>query len=75
MSNGSYGKSDRKTTEKNVIEYLEHLRIFAISNDFAKVFIKLVRDSGILCKKVKGCWEFKEHNTEFVFIIEHCLDF
>ena len=73
--NDSYGKSDRTDTEKIIVEYLEHLKVFAISNNLAKVFIKSVRDSGILCKKVKGYWEFKEHGKDYVFIIEHCLEF
>ena len=73
--NGSYGKSDRTSTEKNIIEYLEHLKVFGFSNDLALVFINSIKDSGILCEKVKGYWEFKEHETEYVFIIEHCLDF
>ena len=72
---GSCGKSDRISTEKNIVEYLEHLKVFGSSNNLAKVFIKSVRDSGILCKKVKGYWEFKEHETDYVFIIEHCLEF
>ena len=72
---GSYGKSDRTSTEKNIVEYLEHLKVFGFSNNLAKVFIKSIRDSGILCRKVKGYWEFKERETNYVFIIEHCLDF
>ena len=73
--NGSYGKSKRKKTKEIIIEYLEHMKVFGFSNDYAKIFINSVRDSGILCEKVKGYWEFKEHETEYVFIIEHCLYF
>ena len=40
-----------------------------------KIFIKSVRDSGVLCKKVKGVWEFKEHETEPVFVFEHSVQF
>ena len=72
---GSYGKSDRTSTEKIIVEYLEHLKVFGFSNNLARVFINSIRDSGILCGKVKGYWEFKEHETDYVFIIEHCLDF
>ena len=72
---GSYGKFDRTSTEKIIIEYLEHLKVIGFSNNLAKVFINSIRDSGILCGKVKGYWEFKEHETDYVFIIEHCLDF
>ena len=72
--NGSYGKSDRTFTEKIIVEYLEHLKVFGFSNNLAQVFINSIRDSGILCGKVKGYWEFKEHEKYYVFIIEHCLD-
>ena len=72
---GSYGKFYRTSTEKNIVEYLEHLKIFGFSNKLARVFINSIRDSGILCKKVQGYWEFKEDKTEYVFIIEHCLPF
>ena len=71
---GSYGKFNRVDTKKIIVEYLEHLKIFGFSNKLAQVFINSVRDSGILCKKVKGLWKFKEHETEYVFIIEHCLN-
>ena len=71
----AYGKFDRTSTEKIIIEYLEHLKVFAVSNDLALVFINSIKDSGILCEKVKGYWEFKEDETNYVFIIEHCLDF
>ena len=73
---GSYGKSDRACTENNIFQYLEqHLKIFGYSKNLAKIFIKSVRDSGILSRNVKGWWEFKEHNTEYIFVIEHCLEF
>ena len=72
--NGSYGKSDRTATEKIIVEYLEHLKLFGFSDNLAKIFINSIRDSGILCRKVKGFWEFKEDEKVYVFIIEHCLD-
>ena len=72
---GSYGKCDRDSTEKNIVEYLEHLKISGVSNTLARVFINSIRSSGILCKKVKGYWEFKENERGYGFIIEHCLDF
>ena len=72
----SYGKFDKDSIEKIVIEYLEHLKIFGFSNDLAKLFINSIRDSGVLCKKVCGYWEFKEHITDHVCIIEHsCLGY
>ena len=75
IRDGSYGKFGRESTEKNILEYLEHLKVFGFSDKIAQVFINSIRDSGILCRKVKGYWEFKEHQTECVFIIEHCIDF
>ena len=59
--------------EKILIEYLEHLKIFGYSNNLAQVLINSIRDSGLLCRNVKGWWELKEHNTAYVFIIEHSL--
>ena len=70
---GTFGKFDRHSTNKNILEYLEHLKIYGYSKNIAKNFIKSVRDSGILCRNVKGQWEFKEHDTEYIFIVEHCL--
>ena len=70
----SYGKFDKYSTEKNIIEYLEHLKNFDFSKKTAQVFINSIRDSGILCKKVKGYWEFKEDEKYYVFVLEHCLN-
>ena len=72
--NGSYGKNDKWTTEKIIIGYLEHLKVFGFASNLANVFIDSVRDSGVLCNKVRGFWEFKEHEIQYVFIIEHSLD-
>ena len=72
--NGSYGKFDKYSIEKIIIEYLEHLKIFGYCNNLARLFINSIRDTGVLCKNVKGWWEFKEHSTAYVFIIEHSLD-
>ena len=74
VKDGSCGKFNRVDTKKIIIEYLEHLKIFGYSKNLAQVFVDSVRDSGILCKKVKGYWELKEHETEYVFIIEHRLN-
>ena len=72
--NGSYGKNDRCSTSKIIVGYLEHLKVFGFSSKLANLFIDSVRDSGILCNKVQGFWEFKEHETAYTFIIEHSLD-
>ena len=74
-TDGSYSKSDRFLTENIILEYLEHLQVYGYSKNLAKIFINSVRDSGILCRKVKGLWEFKEHPTEYIFIIEHSVEF
>ena len=75
IRDGSYGKTDKFRTENIILEYLEHLNVCGYSGNLAKIFIKSVRDSGILCKKVKGFWEFKKHETESVFVIEHSVEF
>ena len=72
--NGSYGKSDKWGIEKIIVGYLEHLKVFGFSSKLAMLFIDSVRDSGVLCNKVQGFWEFKEHQTAYVFINEHSLD-
>ena len=53
---------------------MEHLKVFGFASNLANVFIDSVRDSGVLCNKVHGFWEFKEHEIQYVFIIEHSLD-
>ena len=72
--NGSYGKNDRCSTAKIIVGYLEHLKVFGFSSKLANLFIDSVRDSGILCNKVQGFGELKEHETAYIFIIEHSLD-
>ena len=71
----SYGKTDKHRTEIITLEYLEHLSVFGYGNHLTKIFIESVRDSGILCKRVNGFWEFKEHESEPVFVFEHCIQF
>ena len=75
IRDASYGKTDKLRTEIITLEYLEHLNVFGYGEHLAKIFIKSVRDSGILCKKVKSFWEFKEHETEPVFVFEHSVQF
>ena len=71
----SYGKTDKLRTEIITLEYLKHLSVFGYGNHLTEIFIKSVRDSGVLCKKVNGYWEFKKHETEPVFVFEHCVQF
>ena len=68
---GSYGIYSRKSTEKFVINYLEHLKIFGYCIKLAEIFIQSVRENGILSSKVKGHWEIKKHIIHEVIIIEH----
>lgn len=71
----SYGKFDKLRSEIITLRYLEHLKIFGYGNHLAEIFIKSVRDTGVICKKVKGLWEFKEHENEPVFVFEHSVQF
>ena len=61
----------RKFVEKFIIDYLEHLKIFGYCIKLCEIFIKSVRENGILCSKVKGQWLIKKHDNHEVFVIEH----
>ena len=69
--NNLYGIYSRKSTEKFVIEYLENLKIFNYCNKLTEIFIKSVRENGILSSKVKGHWAIKKHIFHEVIIIDH----
>ena len=45
--NSSCGKNDKYSTEKIIIEYLEHLKVFGFLSNLANLFIDSVRDSGV----------------------------
>ena len=66
-----YGIYSRKSTEKFVINYLEHLKIFNYCIKLTEIFIQSVRENGILSSKVKGHWAIKKHVIHEVIIIEH----
>ena len=68
---GSYGIYSRKSTEKFVINYLEHLKIFNYCIKLTEIFIQSVRENGILSSKVKGHWKIKKHIIHEVIIIDH----
>ena len=72
--NGSYGKNDRCEITKIIVGYLEHLKVFGFSSKLVLLFIDSVKDSGVLCNKVQGFWELKEHDTSYVFIVEHSVN-
>ena len=61
----------RKFIEEFIINYLEHLKVFGYSIKLCKIFIKSVRENGILCLQVKGQWLIKKHDKHEVFVIEH----
>ena len=63
----------RKSTEKFIINYLEHLKVFGYSIKLAEIFIDSVRQNGILSLNVKGHWKIKKHNVHEIVIIEHCV--
>ena len=68
---GSYGIYSRKSTEKFVINYLEHLKVFGYCCKLAEIFIESIRENGILSSSVKGHWRIKKHIIHQVIIIEH----
>ena len=68
-----YGIYSREKIEKFIINYFEHLKVFNYSLTLVEIFIKSVRESGILCLKVKGYWRIKKHSIHEVSIIEHEL--
>ena len=67
----NYGTFCRKPTEKFVVEYLEHLKVFNYSVILANIFIESVRNNGILSSNVKGYWQIKKHDHHEVVVIEH----
>ena len=71
--NRIYGVYSRKSTEKFIINYLEHLKVFGYSIKLTEIFIDSVRQNGILSLNVKGHWKIKKHNVHEIVIIEHCV--
>ena len=67
----NYKIYSRKSTEKFVIEYLEHLKVFGFCIKLCEIFIKSVRENGILCSKVKGHWIIRKHIIHEIIVIEH----
>ena len=73
-NNGTYGVYSREVTEKFIIDYLEHLKVFGYCIKLAEIFISSIRDNGILSSNVKGYWKIKKHDVHEIIIIEHCTD-
>ena len=71
VSDNNYQIYSREKTEKFIIEYLEHLKIFGFSVKTADIFVSSVRENGILAQNVKGFWKVKKHNKYELYIIEH----
>ena len=63
----------RQRTEKFIINYLEHLKIFGYSLKSVEIFIQSVRNNGILSPNVKGEWKLKKDILHEILVIEHYI--
>ena len=73
LSDIRYQIYSREKTERFIVEYLEHLKIFGFSVKTADLFISSIRQNGILSQNVKGFWKIKKHDKYEVYIIEHLI--
>ena len=73
FSDGHCEICSREQTEKFIINYLEHLKIFGYSIKSVEIFIRSVRDNGILSSNVKGNWKIQKHTVHEIIVIEHYL--
>ena len=73
FSEGVYQICSREKTEKFIINYLEHLKVFGYAIKSADIFISSIRDNGILSSNVKGFWKIRKHSTHEVMVIEHVV--
>ena len=73
LSDEIYQICSREKTEKFIIDYLEHLKVFGYSIKSAEIFICSIRDNGILSTHVKGFWKLRKHTTHEVMVIEHVV--
>ena len=71
VSDVKYQIYSRDKTEKFIVNYLEHLKIFGFSVKTADLFIKSVRENGILSPNVKGFWKIRKDYKYEVYVIEH----
>ena len=71
ISDTKYQIYSREKTEKFIIEYLEHLKIFGFSVKTADLFISSIRDNGILSQNVKGFWKIRKDHKYELYVIEH----
>ena len=63
----------RERTEKFIVNYLEHLKIFGYSMKSVEIFIRSVRNNGILSPDVKGHWKIVKDTTHEIIVIEHFI--
>ena len=73
LSDELYQICSREKTEKFIINYLEHLKVFGYSIKSAEIFISSVREGGILSSGVKGFWKLKKHSIHEVMVTEHVV--
>ena len=73
LTDENYLICSREKTEKFIVNYLEHLKIFGYSIKCADIFISSIRNNGILSSNVKGFWKLKKDNIHEVMVIEHVL--
>ena len=71
VSDIKYQIYSREKTEKFIIEYLEHLKIFGFSIKTADIFIASIRQNGILSPNVKGFWKIRKDYKYELYVIEH----
>ena len=71
LSDDNYKICSREQTEEFIVNYLEHLKFFGYSVKSAEIFIRSIRDNGILSLNVKGNWKIQKHNVHEVIVIEH----
>ena len=71
---GYFEICSREKTEKFIVDYLEHLKIFGYSIKSAEIFIRSVRNNGILSPNVKGHWKIVKDTLHEIIIIEHFVN-
>ena len=70
---GYYKILSREQTEKFILNYFEHLKVFGYSIKSVDVFIRSIHNNGILSPKVKGEWKLKKDSVHEICVIEHYI--
>ena len=73
FTDGHFEICSRERTEKFIVNYLEHLKIFGYSIKSVEIFIRSVRSNGILSPNVKGEWKIKKDDLHEIIVIEHYI--